>query len=158
MTFFMELDMSYYIHMTHSYYYAEELFHVNPELCFFILVVEEYYIIKYANQTINSKPPPASSGSKKLKKVKVEGGTYDAIEGSGTTNDQQKSLQPSKTANSLTSLISETDVDDNVVTGGYDKVGLIKGNKELENIKEEEDEYLEDSKNKNKYMRKKTND
>jgi hypothetical protein len=120
----MELDMTFYIYTTNSQYYSEEIVHVNPELCFFILVVEDYFIVKYAKEKLISKSTPASSNGKKLKKVKVEGGTYDVID-STATNDNQKSFQPSKTENSLTSLLTETDLDENVTTGGYDKVGLI---------------------------------
>lgn len=109
MTFFMELDMSYYIQKTSSEFYSDQIIHVNPELCFFILVIENHFIVKYARAKLAPKNTPASAGGKKLKKVKVEGGSYDVVGDSTATNDQKKSFQPSKTENSLTKLMSETE-------------------------------------------------
>lgn len=118
----MELDMSFYIYLTNSKYYAEEIFHVNPELCYFILVVEDYFILKYAKEKLKSKAIPSSSG-KKLKKVKVDGGTYDVIDSTATT-DNQKSFQPSKNETSLTNLLTEPEIEDNVITEEYNKVRI----------------------------------
>lgn len=101
------MDLGYYIQKTSSEFYANQISHVNPELCYFILVIENYFIVKYARAKMAPKNAPASASGKKLKKVKVQGGSYDMVGDSGATNDQKRSFQPTKTEDSLSKLLGD---------------------------------------------------
>lgn len=109
MTLFMELDMGYYLQKTSAEFYSDRLLHVNPELCYFVLVAQNHFIAKYARAKLARKAAPARprAGAKKLKQVKVAGDPYDGALDSTATNDQARSFQPSKTEDSLTKLLAQ---------------------------------------------------
>lgn len=50
MTFFTEINMSFTINNTNTKFYSSQMVHVNPELCYFLLVIEEYYTEKYSKK------------------------------------------------------------------------------------------------------------
>ena len=112
--------MTYYIHTTSTEYYSSQIFHVNPEFCYFILVVENYYRNKYANLKKTYKASANTSKEKKLKKVVVNGGSYNDIEESRATNEQ-RNYSNSRTENSLTNLISDTDTGEDLSNDKFKK-------------------------------------
>ena len=117
--------MTYYIHTTSSDYYTREIFHVNPELCYFLLVNEKYYINKYANSKRLYKATPTNSKGKKLKQVVVDGGEYNSIGDSQRTNEK-RSYSQNRTDNSLTHLMAETDNGEDLSNDKFRKVSFKK--------------------------------
>ena len=112
--------------MTDSSYYAEEIFHVNPELSYFVLVVHNYYLNKYSQSKVLKTTPAANAKKKRSKKNK----NTDTIESNklgdtgelSKTGELEKGYQPGKTESSLTNLLADTETAEDLDTDHFKKV------------------------------------
>jgi hypothetical protein len=119
-SFFAELDMSYYIEMTDTNYYADEIFHLNPELCYFVLTVYEYYKEKYDQSKLLKTTPSAKKQNSKKKKEKHER-NLDTNH-SSETNELYNGFSNGNTETSLTNLLNEPDSMENLGSSPFKKV------------------------------------